>query len=78
MAGTIFYTWFGMGQGWLEPGKPGQQIVSANIRNRFYPINYGLSSMVYGSTARNTADFSNQHAGIESEAIKQYRQIFQS
>ncbi len=78
MSGSIFYTWGGAGKSWMRPGAPGQNIVTANLRDRDYPIDYGMSSRIQSGGAQNRADFSSTHAGVESEAIKAYKQNFQS
>lgn len=78
MCGSMFYTWGGAGNSWAKPGAPGTQIITANIRDRDYPIDYSMSSRIQSGGAQNRADFSSVHAGVESEAIKAYKQNFQS
>ena len=78
MSGSIFYSWSGAGRSWVKPGAPGIQQITANMRDRDYPLDYGMSSRITGGSAQNRADFSQYHAGIESEAIKAYKQNFQS
>lgn len=78
MSGSMFYTWGGAGKSWVKPGAPGNSIITANLRDRDYPIDYSMSSRVQSGSAQNRADFSSTHAGVESEAIKAYRQNFQS
>ncbi len=78
MSGSIMYSWYGAGNGWQRAGTPGVSIMTANLRDRDYPLDYGMSSQVRSGGAQNRADFSNYHAGIESEAIKAYKQHFQS
>lgn len=72
MPGSIFYTWSGAGDSWIKPGAPGQSIISANLRNRYYPIDYGMSSQIRSASAQNRADsaqFSEatKHAGVDSK-----------
>lgn len=78
MSGVMQYSWFGAGDGYPPVGASGNHMRSANETPRFFPLNYGMSSQVMASGAQNRADFSSVHAGVESEAIKSYRQIFQS
>ena len=78
MCGSMFYTWGGAGKSWPKPTSVGQRIISANLRDRDYPIDYSMSSRIQSGSAQNRADFSSTHAGVESEAIKAYRQNFQS
>ncbi len=78
MCGSMFYTWNGAGNSWMKPGAPGNQVITANLRDRDQPVNYGMSSRIQSASAQNRADFSSQHAGVESEAIKSYKQNFQS
>ena len=68
----MFYTWGGAGNSWVKPGAPGTQIISANIRDRDYPIDYGMSSRIQSGSAQNRADFSQfseavKHAGVDSK-----------
>ncbi|MGB0719847.1 MAG: hypothetical protein ACPGRX_05210 [Bdellovibrionales bacterium] len=72
------YSWGGTSDGYDRPGAAGLSMMTANTVPRWQPINYGLSSQIMSSGAQNRADFSNYHAGVESEAIKSYRQNFQS
>ncbi|MGH1399578.1 MAG: hypothetical protein ACRBCT_10230 [Alphaproteobacteria bacterium] len=74
----MFYSWSGAGRSYPKPGAPGIAMVTANTRDRDYPLDYGMSSRITVGGAQNRADFSNYHAGIESEAIKAYKQNFQS
>ncbi|NCT40615.1 MAG: hypothetical protein GW778_03015 [Alphaproteobacteria bacterium] len=72
MSGSIFYTWEGAGMGWMDPGAPGVSQVTANLRNRFYPIDYSMSSRIQSGSAQNRADFSQfseavKHAGVDSK-----------
>ena len=72
MSGSMFYTWGGAGNSWVKPGAPGTQIISANIRDRDYPIDYGMSSRIQSGSAQNRADFSQfseavKHAGVDSK-----------
>ena len=78
MCGSMFYTWGGAGKSWPKPNSVGQSIISANLRDRDYPIDYALSSRIQSGSAQNRADFASTHAGVESEAIKAYKQNFQS
>ena len=78
MSGSMFYNWHGAGRSYVKPGAPGIQQITANLRDRDYPLDYGMSSRITVGGAQNRADFSQYHAGIESEAIKAYKQNFQS
>ncbi len=77
MAGVMQYGWRGAGYGYDKPGACGVNIRSANQTPRWWAKDNGMSSAIMSATARNTADFSG-HAGVESEAIKAYKQTFQS
>lgn len=78
MAGIIQYSWGGAGDTWDKPGAPGVFYRDAARTPRWMPINYSMSSTIMSKGVQNRADFSIVHAGIESEAIKAYRQTFQS
>lgn len=78
MAGVIQYSWPGAGDTWLKPGAPGVSVRDAARTPRWFPRDYSLSSTIMGGGVQNRADFSSVHAGVESEAIKAYRQTFQS
>lgn len=72
------YSWMGAGEGYIRPGACGVHMRSPNETPRWWPKDTGMSSMITSNGAQNRADFSNYHAGIESEAIKSYKQTFQS
>lgn len=72
MCGSMFYTWGGAGNCWSKPGAPGTSIITANLRDRDYPIDYGMSSRIQSGSAQNRADFSGvseavKHAGVDSK-----------
>ena len=78
MAGVMQYSWRGAGEGYDKPGACGVNIRSANQTPRWFAKNPGLSSQIMCSGVQNRADFSNFHAGVESESVKAYKQTFQS
>ena len=72
MSGSMFYTWGGAGNSWIDPGAPGVSQITANLRDRFYPIDYSMSSRVQSGSAQNRADsaqFSEavKHAGVDAK-----------
>lgn len=72
MCGSMFYTWGGAGNSWVKPGAPGTSIITANLRDRDYPIDYSMSSRIQSGSAQNRADsaqFSEavKHAGVDSK-----------
>ncbi len=74
MSGSMFYSWGGAGKSWVKPGSPGQSIITANLRDRDYPIDYGMSSRIQSGSAQNRADsaqFSEatKHAGVDSKKM---------
>ena len=69
MCGSMFYSWGGEGSSWVKPGSPVQSIITANLRDRDYPIDYSMSSRIQSGSAQNRADFSGvseavKHAGV--------------
>lgn len=72
MSGSMFYSWNGAGGTWPKPTSVGQRIITANIRDRDFPIDYSMSSRIQSGSAQNRADsaqFSEavKHAGVDSK-----------
>lgn len=75
MCGSMFYTWGGAGNSWAKPGAPGTSIITANIRDRDYPIDYGLSSRIQSGGAQNRADYSGVSAAVRHEGVESKKNL---
>jgi len=72
MSGVIQYSWQGAGEGYVRPGAAGVNIRSVNQTPRWWPKDYGNSSMIMSSGVQNRADsaqFSDavKHAGVDAK-----------
>jgi len=69
MSGSMFFTWNGAGGTWPKPTAVGQRIITANLRDRDYPIDYSMSSRIQSGSAQNRADFSGKSAAVEHAGV---------